>query len=86
LTSDTSVGLLKTLTLALSQRERGLIGGCLRSTPTGYFCCESIVDSAIQIDVSRQNNSVGSLSLRERAGVRVPLTLAMSPPSPTLLA
>jgi hypothetical protein len=29
LTSDTSVGLLKTLTLALSRRERGLIGGIL---------------------------------------------------------
>jgi hypothetical protein len=29
LTSDTSVGLLKTLTLALSRRERGLIGGLM---------------------------------------------------------
>jgi hypothetical protein len=32
-TPDTSVGHL-TLTLALSQRERGLIGGFSRSTPT----------------------------------------------------
>ncbi len=39
------------LTLALSQRERGLIGGYSRSTPTCDFCRESIIDSVFQVDV-----------------------------------
>jgi hypothetical protein len=39
------------LTLALSQRERGLIGEYLGITPTWQIGAESIIDSIFQVDV-----------------------------------
>jgi hypothetical protein len=40
----------KPLTLTLSRRERGLIGGYFRFTPTWKCFIESIIDSVFQVD------------------------------------
>ncbi|OFJ42265.1 hypothetical protein BJN42_04235 [Pseudomonas koreensis] len=78
----------KPLTLALSQRERGLTELSWCCTPTCDFSGElrlakPEITSIIQVDVTRKITTVSPLSLRERVRVRRRL-LSAQPPTPDL--